>query len=357
MPDQSPISVLLTGRGRWWAHTIAWTVFALMFFFMVNELRGWQEALIRTSVNFTLLIGLFYFNARVLVDRFLENGRWVTYMVAAAITILTLAAIRAYSASILPGGLFPQQTPERTFGVTLLLYLLVLLLSGMYQLLENRLHAELQAHAWEARHAEAQLSYLKARINPHFLFNTLHNIYAAANLQLPQTADMVLQLSQLLRYVTYEAQAPALPLDTEWAHLERYLDLYRMRAEDNLNLHLSRSHEGETWYIAPMLLLPLVENALKHGNLEFDDQAFVTISLETSPKALHFQVHNSFDQADQQRDSVGGVGLENIRQRLELLYPGTHAFTALARENVFIAELTLTQNLIFDHENATLLVG
>lgn len=358
MPDRSPVSVLLSASGRRWAHAVGWLAFYLIVFALLSELRGWQEALLRTTLNFAVLIGIFYFNALVLVNRLLEKGQWVAYLISLSGLLVGLSLIRFVLEGFLAWQILPLQTPQRTFIASFVVYLLVALLSGVYQLLENRHQAELKASAWEARHAEAQLSYLKAHINPHFLFNTLHNIYAAASLQLPQTADMILRLSQLLRYVTYEAQATSLPLDMEWTHLERYVELYRMRAGGDIKLSLTYTrHEGEPWFVAPMLLLPLVENALKHSNLELADDAFVDIRLETTPDALHFCVRNTYDPADRQRDAHGGVGLDNIRQRLHLLYPNAHAFTAQAHEQVFTAALTLSHNLNADDAQAAMPVG
>ncbi|MDX2134085.1 MAG: sensor histidine kinase [Saprospiraceae bacterium] len=358
MPDRSPVSALLSGRGRRWTHAVGWMAFYLIIFVLISEMRGWQEALFRTTFNFAVLIGIFYFNARILVNRLLEKGHWGAYLISVLGLLTVLSVVRYAIEQFVAGQLLPQQTPQRLLIASFVVYLLVVLLSGVYQLLENRHHAELKAHAWEARHAEAQLSYLRARINPHFLFNTLHNIYAAASLQLPQTADMILKLSQLLRYVTYDAQVYALPLDLEWTHLERYVELYRMRAGGSINLNLVYDRgEGTPWFVAPMLLLPLVENALKHSNLEFADDAFVDIRLETTSDVVHFCVRNSFDPADRQRDAQGGVGLENIRQRLHLLYPNAHTFSAQAHEQVFLATLTLNHNLDAEYATAAMPVG
>jgi LytS/YehU family sensor histidine kinase len=183
---------------------------------------------------------------------------------------------------------------------------------------------------------------LRAQINPHFLFNTLNNIYSLAVVRSPQTADMVMQLSKLLRYVVYDSKAEQIPLETEIAHIEQYLQLFRMRSETPLDITFKVSGHIEGLRLEPMLLIPLVENCCKHADFELNEKAYIQLELSTEKGWLHFKTRNSKDDVQHvQKDSVGGIGLDNLRQRLELLHPGAHQFEVQDQNNNFEVTLKL----------------
>ena len=336
------LNKILSGRTRLITHSTGWTLACFVFFYLISGLRGPQEALQRTCLNLAFLMALFYGNARILINHFFETGKYRLWLILTVVLWLGLAAMRTWSELHFFGGsLFrnitglPRADAPRLFGGYALSFLLLLVFSAVYQLLENR-------RELESRHAEAQINYLKAQINPHFLFNTLNNIYAAATLQHPRTADMVLRLSELLRYVTYEARAERIALEKEIAQISAYLDLFRMKSEHQTPaVRFDVECTSLDTLIEPLLLLPLVENALKHGDLEDNPEGFLYISLRCQPKLLVFEVENTFDPDNAQKDEMGGVGLENIRQRLDLNYRGRHRFGTLQQERSFRAVLEL----------------
>jgi sensor histidine kinase YesM len=334
------LQTLLSGRARLITHLAGWGLTFLVFFYLFSGLRGVEEGFARTCLNMAFLLAVFYGNAKILVNRFFETERYRRWLLLTLIFWLGMAALRAkselwiFGGNIFTGNTPPEQGGIRMFALYVLSYLMLLIFSALYQLLENR-------RELEARHAEAQINYLKAQINPHFLFNTLNNIYSAATLQHPRTADMVLRLSELLRYVTYDAQADRVPLEKEIAQIRAYLELFQLKSETPLPIYFEVEVETANRQIEPLLLLPLVENALKHGDLEENPAAFVRILLRNEPNSLSFSVENSFDPANAQKDEVGGVGLENIRQRLELHYRGRYRFEAKVEGERFRAELGL----------------
>ncbi|MEZ4918903.1 MAG: histidine kinase [Saprospiraceae bacterium] len=234
------VNTLLSGRGRLVTHLTGWGLAFGVFFLMLNGITGWKEALGRTTMNNCFLAVLFYFNAKVLVNRFLEKGKYKTW---AALTIpfwIGMAGLRTWAELNLFGGTIfthnrlPRDGGWMIFVVFLSVYFLMLVFSALYQFLENRYMLEIQNKELRARNTEAQLNFLKAQINPHFLFNTLNNIYAAASLQHPKTPDMVLRLSDLLRYVTYDGQSEKISLSREIDQVRAYLDLFELQAENPL---------------------------------------------------------------------------------------------------------------------------
>lgn len=334
------LHALLSGRGRLVTHLMGWGLTFLVFFYLFSALRGAAEGFARTCLNMVFLLVVFYGNAKVLVNRYFETGRHRQWLTLSIVFWLGSAALRAQSelwifgGNIFTGDRSPEQGGLRMFALYVLSYLMLMVFSALYQLLENR-------RELETRHIEAQLNYLKAQINPHFLFNTLNNIYAAATLQHPRTADMVLRLGDLLRYVTYDAQAEQVSLEKEIAQIRAYLDIFQLKSETPLPIQLELEGETKGRRIEPLLLLPLVENALKHSDLEENPNGFVRILLRNEPGNLFFAVENSFDAENAQKDRVGGVGLENIRQRLELHYRGRHQFETESKTGRFRAELKL----------------
>lgn len=341
------LHTLLSGRARWVTHLVGWAVVAFLLFSLVGAVRGPGEALARTALNLVFLPVLFYGNAKVLVNRFLEPGRYGWLVVLLLVFWLGMAALRTWAelklfgGSIFDAGALPPAGGRRLFIAYTLSFFLLLLFSTLYQLLENRYTLELQHRELEARHHEAQLNYLKAQINPHFLFNTLNNIYAAATLQHPHTADMVLRLSDLLRYVTYDAQSDRVPLEKEIAQIRAYLELFQLKSEHPLDIRLELDIAAPTRLIEPVLLLPLVENALKHGDLDTNPGGYLHIALHSDAQRLVFRVENTFDPDNRQKDEAGGVGLANIRRRLELHYHGQARLDTGARDRVYAAGIEI----------------
>ncbi len=341
------ISQLLSGRSRLIVHLTGWLLVFLSFYYLISEFRGPGEVWLRTSLNMSFMLVLFYGNAKLLVNRYLEKGLYGRLVGLTIIFWLGMVFLRTWLEVHLfvkmpEKASFFSEDWKRIFLVSLVSFFLLIFFSTLYQLVENRQVIELQHRTLEARHTQAQLDYLKAQINPHFLFNTLHNIYAAAVLQHPRTADMVLRLSDLLRYVTYDAQATQVPLEKEVDQINACLELYQMKSDVLLPIYFVIEGDLTTRSIEPLLLLPFVENALKHGDLEANSTAFLRITLRNEPNSLVFMVENSFNPDDQQKDSTNsGVGLENVRQRLELNYPRRHRFEHGMADNAFLAVLEL----------------
>lgn len=341
------LSYLLTGRARLLTHMSGWALVFFTFYILISWIRPFPEALSRAVLNVSFMMALFYGNGRILVNRYLEQGRYASGLLLTALFWLGMAALRVWTElHLLGGSLFADRLPgasdaRRLFVAYAISYFLLLLFSTLYQFLENRQMLELKHQRLEAQHAEAQLNYLKAQINPHFLFNTLNNIYAAAVLQHPRTADMVLQLSELLRYVTYDGQARRVPLEKELAQIRAYLHLFQLKSEKTLAIQWEIRGETAGIHIEPMLLLPLAENALKHGDLEDNPDGYLRLRLTIEENSFTFDVENTFNPENRQKDAQGGVGLENVRRRLALLENGENQLDTGQQNGVFRATLRL----------------
>ena len=190
---------------------------------------------------------------------------------------------------------------------------------------------------------DTELKLLKSQINPHFLFNALNNIYSLTVTKSEMAPDMLLKLSSMLRYVLYEGSEDKVPLSSEVKYLKDYIDLQRLKDEDMLNIEFTHTQELHYW-IHPMLLIPFVENAFKHSKVEDLVDGWISIDLRLEdPSKLSFSVENSVPKAVE-TDQTGGIGIENVRKRLDLLYPGKYLLDIEKKESSFHVLLELPLN-------------
>lgn len=177
------------------------------------------------------------------------------------------------------------------------------------------------ANIKEKEKLATELKFLKSQVNPHFLFNALNNIYSLAVVQAPQTPESVMQLSEILRYMVYDSNEEKVPLKSEINYIKNYVDLQLLKDSRGMNVELDLSKSAADVLIPPLLFIPFVENAFKHSKIENLKDGFIRIGLQADAETIMFQVVNSVPEHAFTKDEVGGVGLENIKKRLELLYP------------------------------------
>jgi LytS/YehU family sensor histidine kinase len=194
---------------------------------------------------------------------------------------------------------------------------------------------------------EAELKFLRTQTNPHFLFNTLNNIYALARKKSDHTADVVMKLSKLLRFMLYESRKSHITITDELRVLSDYIELEKIRYNERLTLRFNKSIDDETQAIAPLILLPFVENAFKHGVGETRFKSFINIDVQLQKGRLIFIIENSKE--DEREEYIKeNIGLSNVRRQLQLMYP-EHNLDIKIGKNIF--KVTLTINL---HRYATL---
>ena len=194
----------------------------------------------------------------------------------------------------------------------------------------------------EKEKANTELLFLKMQINPHFLFNSLNNIYSLALKKDTMAPDSILKLAQVMRYMIYESNEQVVPLQKEIDYINNYIDLQRLRSRDNASIVLNITGEPENRYIAPLILVVFIENGFKHGIKATIHQSFVNILITISDDRLHMQVENSKGVIDDmEKDNFSGLGLENVKRRLELLYPEKYELTINDTEEKYTAVLQL----------------
>lgn len=212
------------------------------------------------------------------------------------------------------------------------------------------INKEKQAEKKQAE-IEAELRNLKSQLNPHFLFNTLNNIYALIAISQEKSQEAVMELSKLLRYVLYESDKEFVPLSKELEFTTNYIELMKLRLQSNVELEVTISNNSNDINIAPLLFITLVENTFKHGiaaNKQL--KSFIHIDIhKTEDSTIVCHIENSYHPKNSSSDKSGsGIGVENLKRRLELIYPNNHTYTCNVEENVY--KTTLIINPIIQNE-------
>lgn len=200
---------------------------------------------------------------------------------------------------------------------------------------------EKEAAALRNENLETELKLLKSQINPHFLFNALHNIYTLSYLGSKNAPEMILKLSNLLRYMTYEGNKDWVPIEKEIEYLRDYIDLQKLKEEHNENIKITVEVNSTSIMIPPMLLIPFIENSFKHSKIEDKEKGWIKIALQADQNVLRFYVANSQPEKKYTKDHVGGVGLKNVKRRLDLIYGKNYQMNINNHFNTFAVDLEI----------------
>ncbi|OKS88774.1 sensor histidine kinase [Mucilaginibacter polytrichastri] len=213
----------------------------------------------------------------------------------------------------------------------------MLAITMVIQLMRNAYQREKNLRELQLEKFSAEMGLLKAQINPHFFFNTLNTLYSLILKKSDDAGKFALRISDLMHYMLYETRADKILLTDEISHLENYMRVEEMRFADRVDLSFHYSGPVEGKLIAPLILLPFVENAFKHG-IE-NDAGWITVAIKLTEQRLFMKVENSYP--DHARESGHGLGLANVRKRLELTYPGNYTLNLSADNGLFEAELKI----------------
>jgi hypothetical protein len=190
--------------------------------------------------------------------------------------------------------------------------------------------------------AIAELQLLKAQVHPHFLFNTLNNIYSFSLTKPPLAGDLIEKLSDILRYMILEGQRPFVPLTKELQLIQDYISLEKVRYGDRLDIAVNISGTCDGKFIAPLLMIPFVENSFKHGSSKMLKDPKVKLSITIERDQLTFDLCNNKPTNQDQQNGKGGIGLKNTEKRLQLLYPNKHLLKIDARDDTFSVKINIT---------------
>ncbi|MFK7936070.1 MAG: sensor histidine kinase, partial [Saprospiraceae bacterium] len=318
---------------RWSRHALYWAAWSV-FFITVNSLiddmhtvgqwAAFECAVLPIKIASTYLI------AYGLMPRFLYKKQYGTFFaamigVAALFSVLLFINYAYLVQPIILGITEPYYVGKYVYKGVELVYIASLVMAVKF--FQNYLHEQQRNQILAQQKVEAELKYLKNQIQPHFLFNTLNNIYGMVLSNDKNAGDYIVKLSELLSYMLYDSNTETIALTKEVEMLDTFIELERLRYERKLDFEYEKTNLSPVLKIAPLLLIPLVENAFKHGPAKEDGQSFIDIQLETQHDIFYFSVENSYSNQADLTNIQSGIGLENIRKRLELLYPNNHTLS------------------------------
>lgn len=288
--------------------------------------------------GFSVDAALVYFNLYFLIPKFFSKAQYSKYLVFTLIS-LAIAIVLTYLLVIQPyeyDELFYDLFGTGVFTAGLLGIAIALKVSKIAFQRQKRL-SELQN-----LHKKSQINYLKNQINPHFLFNTLNNIYVQSKEDPEKVSDSIMKLSELMRYQTYEVDHESISLNKEIDFIKKYLDLEKMRREQ-LNIETTVSGQTNNIALSPLLFLPFVENACKHSQSSDEVNEFIKIDWSIEGSKLHFSTRNNIGSRKGYLSDAdySGFGLENIKKRIALLYPQKHSINITENEKEYKVELIL----------------
>jgi LytS/YehU family sensor histidine kinase len=322
-------------------HILFWviivTYFAWGFGFGVNYKAAYFNAILYLP-GFTFIVyTLIYF----LIPRYLIKRKYVQFFIG---LILVVAICSAYS-----WGIELTLTPNAKFeGVTMatgraiLPFIHVAGIAISINLLNYWYRQKQKTTEVQNEKIAAELELLKSQIHPHFLFNTLNNLYSFSLEKSDKAPEIILKLSNLLRFMIYESDVTFIPLQKEISILQQYIDLEQLRYGARLDISFTVPEDLDKKQIAPLLLLPFVENVFKHGINNQTGHCWISFDLRLSESAIYLKLINSKDK-DEIPDlpAFSGIGLQNVKKRLELLYPDRYNLTIQEMDEVFIVNLEL----------------
>lgn len=295
------------------------------------------------SVRIALLIVIAYLNLHYFLPKYLLKKRYFVYFAVVIISVIAYLTIQSLFDFYLYGYVIgPMRNSDlmeslsyNFFSTLWYLGLMLALKLSMdwygQQLLIQKITVE---------KLNAEVNFLRAQVNPHFLFNILNNLYALTLKKSELAPDVVLKLSEMMEYMLYDSTDAKVLLEKEITYLSNYIELERLRfsAESAISLDINVEQKGEE--IAPLLLLPLLENAFKHGLSKQTENSWLKVNITLNNRVLTVKIENS-KPASVSNKSKGGIGLDNLQKRLDLLYPAKHSLELKDGKNVFHARLVI----------------
>lgn len=336
------------------SHLMFWIVVGFFYFLVFN----WNSEFREVSVIFSAgllpvaILATYFFNY-TLVPKYLWKKRFGRFFLFSFYTLIlstwlsflivffALMYILSTKASIEPAALRPEL---QVISLNFIIFLAIAIkqVKRAFYIYQEKNELEKTALTNELKLKEAELKLLKAQIHPHFLFNTLNNLYGLTLEKSDDAPDLVLKLSEILDYILYRCDEKRVPLAEEITNLKNYIEIEKIRYSEKLILELNFPQKTGQLKIAPLIILPFIENAFKHGVSKFPGIAFVKIKISIISNTLICTIENTKNQTLKTKENYSnGIGLVNVKKRLDLMYPQKYILKIDEPEETFSVNLTL----------------
>ncbi len=346
------------------AHIAAWLCFFtlpyLVFFPGLREFNMSNQMLAIIISNNIFLVLFYYLNTQFLIPKFLVNEKWLFYILSILVCLIFFLYVpRLIATQIVPPEPFNppvdikqsvndlnrqrfmrnrRRSGNNYFNTAI--FLLVMTIGTCITVVQRWLDTEQNRKETENEKLNTELSFLKSQVNPHFFFNTLNNIYSLAIVRSEKTAPAVMKLAAIMRYILSETEQNLVPLQNEVDFLHNYIELQQVRLTDKVSIDfLIEGNTGEL-LIAPLIFIPFVENAFKYG-VSTKEQSNIQIHIKSDGTTIEFYSKNLIVQSVNNLMENTGIGINNVKRRLALLYPDKHQLSTEIKDGYYIVNLTI----------------
>lgn len=319
---------------------LVWIAVFLIIFFSVLPEGGFIHACLYTLINISFYAIVIYGNISFLFPLLYEKGQKTAYVICVVVLVTTAGVSRGYSLTALYNAYYPNMPDKMTLEAIInftVAGLLTYMLSFIFRMALAYFELKQQSEKILVQKSQAELNLLKSQVQPHFLFNTLNNIYYEAYREAPQTAKLIERLSDIMRYFVDESPKDEVSLSTEIQFLENYMVLEKIRIRHEIDLDFIKECNAEV-RIPPMLLMTFVENIFKHGIDKSSSENKIELSLVQQDSYLLFQTKNRVYDLPGAAEHTG-FGIKNLRKRLNLLFGDNFELNIITEGNYFTAFL------------------
>ena len=349
----SNLSRFMAKQARWLSHVAFWVcVLGFYTFYFGQRQDNYNQSLFFICLLLPITVVTTYFLLYWLIPRYLLQRRYFTFALYFVYTllmsfylelVLVLAlyvSVAEYQAMFVRPGIVDLLTVIISMYLVVSLAAALHLLKRWYSMQQENMRLEQIRMETELKLKDAELHLLRSQIHPHFLFNTLNNLYGLSLEQSEKVPEVVLQISSLLDYMLYRSDSDRVPLSEEIEHIRNYLGLEQLRYDDRSDISFNVDGDPTAVQIAPLLLIPFVENSIKHGIGQAP--GYVNIDLTIQGQNLSFSVSNSTPaKPSDSISTASGIGLSNVKRRLELLYPKVHTLSLREDTDSYSIELNI----------------
>lgn len=332
----------VTGKKNWVYDLIFWGTFLCLLILIEGTEDGIWSTFSTELLNISFYAVLVYTNIYYLIPKFLAKNKFLQYFIALGIFILMITPLKMMALYLkFSGDEFMQTNLLKQQSLIFLSNFFVGGISTIYSIINDWAKQVREKQELENQTMVSELKFLRSQINPHFLFNTLNNLYALTLKKSDQAPEIVLKLSEMMRYMLYECNESKVLISKEINYIRNYLDLERIRHRKKVKINFELEGTVQHQKIAPLLLITFIENCFKHGIKNSITTGFVNLKIRLEGDDLYFTVENSKPSGlpNMEHKRAGGIGLVNVRRRLELLYPKVHDLIIEDSPNSYKVEL------------------
>lgn len=356
----SPPKIIRAGM-----HLLFWLIVLLLYTFLYGRLNNeYIATFIHLLLTLPVYITATYFTLYFIIPRYLLNKKYKQFVIASVYTVLGAAffelIITIYSVVIpldgigIKAGSFGYGLKSLDVYLRLMGIFIVVFFASSIKLLKYWYLLQQKSSALVKEKIEAELNFLKSQVHPHFLFNTLNNLYALTLKKSEKSPEVVLKLSDILSYMLYDCNEDFIPLKKEIDLINNFITLEKLRYSQKHNIVIDIQNNIEGKKIAPMILFPFVENSFKHGIGDNTEKSYIKIIIKVIINELKFTVENSKARNKKRKSKEQGIGLENIRRRLNMIYRNNYSLDIKESDDSFSINLEVkltNNNEILENEN------